>query len=120
MRALPVISMRALPVTFVALLLFAAPACAATLDMQGVNDAQWNGARAQRGQAAPIVIKAQVLLDRARFSPGEIDGKTGENFSKALMAFTSYSGLNSSGQLTEEAWRELTSPSSEPVLVEYT
>ena len=79
--------MRALRPAFVALLLFAGPAYGATLDMQSVNDAQWSGARAKQAQAAPIVIKAQILLDRARFSPGEIDGKTGENFKKALQAF---------------------------------
>jgi len=107
---------------FVALafLSLSVPAVALPLDMHAVNDAQWAQRPKVRGRIAPIMIKAQVLLDRARFSPGEIDGKSGENFSKALMAFTSYSGLNSSGQLTEEAWRELTSPSSEPVLVEYT
>jgi lipoprotein-anchoring transpeptidase ErfK/SrfK len=94
-------------------------AVAAPLDMNAVNDAQW----AQRPRAkgiAPVRIKAQVLLDRARFSPGEIDGKSGGNFSKALMAFTRYSGLNSTGQLTEDAWQELTSAGSEPVLIEYT
>ena len=111
--------MRALPVTFVALLLFAAPACAATLDMQSVNDAQWNGARAQRGQAAPIVIKAQVLLDRARFSPGEIDGKTGENFKKALQAFAAQGGLTTGGELNEAVWQQLDATSSDPVLVEH-
>src|SRR5215467_175493 len=107
---------------FVALafLSLSVPAVALPLDMQAVNDAQWAQRPKVRGRIAPIMIKAQVLLDRARFSPGEIDGKSGENFSKALMAFTSYSGSNSSGQLTEKAWRELTSATSEPVLIEYT
>src|SRR5215471_14384426 len=107
---------------FVALafLSLSVPAVALPLDMHAVNDAQWAQRPKVRGRIAPIMIKAQVLLDRARFSPGEIDGKSGENFGKALMAFTSYSGLNSTGQLTEEAWRELISADSEPVLTEYT
>jgi len=103
-----------------AFLLLPVPAVAVPLDMQAVNDAQWAKRPTVKGRIAPIMIKAQVLLDRARFSPGEIDGKSGENFSKALMAFTSRLGLNSTGQLTEEVWRELTSASSDPVLIEYT
>jgi lipoprotein-anchoring transpeptidase ErfK/SrfK len=103
-----------------AFLLLPVPTVAGPLDMHAVNDAQWAQRPKVSGRIAPTMIKAQVLLDRARFSPGEIDGKSGENFSKALMAFTSHLGLNSTGQLTEEAWQELTSASSEPVLIEYT
>jgi lipoprotein-anchoring transpeptidase ErfK/SrfK len=103
-----------------AFLLQPVPAVAAPLDMHAVNDAQWAQRPTVKGRIAPIMIKAQVLLDRARFSPGEIDGKSGENFGKALTAFTGHLGLNSTGQLTEEAWRELASTSSEPVLIAYT
>ena len=68
----------------------------------------------------PAVVKAQILLDRARFSPGEIDGKAGENFKKALLAFEAEQGLPSTGQLNEEVWQKLTATSSEPVLEKYT
>jgi hypothetical protein len=43
-------------------------------------------------------IKAQVLLDRARFSPGAIDGRRGENFSNALRAFQEQNRLKASGR----------------------
>jgi lipoprotein-anchoring transpeptidase ErfK/SrfK len=103
-----------------ALLLLLVPAAAAPLDMQAINDAQWTQKPSGKSRIAPIVIKAQVLLDRARFSPGEIDGKSGENFSKALTAFTDHLGLSSTGQLTQDTWRELVSTSSDPIVIEYT
>lgn len=103
-----------------AFLLLPVPAAAAPLDIQAVNDAQWTQTPSARNRVGPIMIKAQVLLDRARFSPGEIDGKSGENFSKALRAFADHLGLGPTGQLTEEAWQELVSTSQEPVLIEYT
>ena len=52
----------------------AAAATAAPLDLQAVNDAQWGPSVRTKGRIAPTLVKAQVLLDRARFSPGEIDG----------------------------------------------
>ncbi|MET0426938.1 MAG: hypothetical protein ABW026_00435, partial [Microvirga sp.] len=32
------------------------------------------GAKHGKGEVDPLLIKAQVLLDRARFSPGVVDG----------------------------------------------
>jgi lipoprotein-anchoring transpeptidase ErfK/SrfK len=105
---------------FLILTFLVGSATAAPLDIQAVNDAQWPPARTVKGQIAPILVKAQVLLDRARFSPGEIDGKSGDNFRKALTAFAAGKGLNSAGELSEDVWRALASTSSEPVLTEYT
>ena len=105
---------------FLILAFLVGSATAAPLDIQAVNDAQWPPARTVKGQIAPILVKAQVLLDRARFSPGEIDGKSGDNFRKALTAFAAGKGLNSAGELSEDVWRALASTSSEPILTEYT
>jgi lipoprotein-anchoring transpeptidase ErfK/SrfK len=112
--------MRSSVAKFVALVLLAGPAAAAPLDIQAINDAQWRAEKASKGGLSPTVIKAQVLLDRARFSPGEIDGKPGDNFKKAIRAFAIDQGLPSTGELTEELWQKLNSTSAELAVTEYT
>ena len=41
----------------------------------------------QPAAGAPDMLAVQVMLDRARFSPGEIDGKGGPNTKRAIEAF---------------------------------
>ena len=67
----------------------------------------------------PVVLKAQVLLDRAGFSPGAIDAIGGENFEKALAAFQRHNELNANGTLDEQTWSKLKGISTEPVLITY-
>lgn len=88
------------------------------LDPNTVNDAPF--AEKQGKGVSPAMIKAQVLLDRARFSPGVIDGRAGGNAKNALAAFQNAQGLTGDGQLTKETWDKLTATSGDPVLIEYT
>ena len=61
------------------------------------------------------------MLDRAGFSPGEIDGQAGSNLRRAVRAFQQVFALPATGELDEATWQKLlTSTRSEPALVEYT
>jgi len=94
------------------------PATAAGLDAAAINNAGFRAKPAEDNTEASVV-KAQVLLDRARFSPGEIDGKLGENAQKALRAFAEAKGLPSDKALTPEIWNMLAGTSQDLVITEY-
>ena len=59
-------------------------------------------------QPDPLMIRAQILLDRAGFSPGVIDGLGGENTRQALEAYARANNLESGGELTAELFQRLT------------
>src|SRR5581483_8206682 len=66
------------------------------------------------------LVGFQVLLDRRGFSPGQIDGRPGANFSHALAAMQSARGLPSSGRPDCATWRALAGDGSEPAITTYT
>jgi peptidoglycan hydrolase-like protein with peptidoglycan-binding domain len=65
------------------------------------------------------VLQAEVLLDRAGFSPGTIDGRDGDNFAKALHAFQQVNGLPV-GPLDQATLDRLTQVGGGPAIGEYT
>lgn len=79
----------------------------------------------QRDQAAAKkaeferTLRAQVLLERARVSPGQIDGLYGSNTRRALNTFQSLRNLPVTGKIDAATWRALNADSS-PHLVSYT
>lgn len=92
----------------------------AGLDAASVNSAEFKGKIISGDAVNPAVVKAQVLLDRAGFSPGEIDGKLGENAEKALKAFADSKSFAVGKQtLTPEIWSALTATSTDAIIVDY-
>ena len=93
------------------------PAFAGGLTAEAVNAATPEAAaKDERAHLA----KAQVLLDRARFSPGVIDGRDGDNFRGALAAFEAANGLKADGKLDAAAFAKLTEETSAPAIAPYT
>jgi lipoprotein-anchoring transpeptidase ErfK/SrfK len=90
---------------------------AALIDARAINDAEWNDKKPDRSTIEPLMVKLQVLLDRAHFSPGEIDGKAGENVEKAIAAYAKARGAESG--MTSALWQELSQTSQEPAIVEH-
>ncbi len=68
---------------------------------------------------SPSGLDVQLQLDRAGFSPGEIDGHVGRLTRGAIEAFQADRNLPVSGQVDCATWSELRGFYSEP-LVEYT
>jgi lipoprotein-anchoring transpeptidase ErfK/SrfK len=96
------------------------PAVAAGLDAAAINNAEFRSKRPVEDKIDQAVAKAQVLLDRAQFSPGEIDGKLGENAQKALRAFAEAKGMVVDKALTPEVWTALVGTSNDAAITEYT
>lgn len=72
----------------------------------------------ERG-APDTVLAVQVMLDRARHSPGVIDGRDGGNTRRAVAAFEKANGLHVDGKIDPELMRLLEERHKEPLLHEH-
>src|SRR5262249_55197370 len=80
---------------------------------QAINAAQFS-ARPGRDQ----LVRVEVLLSRAHFSPGVIDGRDGENLKNALAAYQRANGMHADGILNTDVWNRL-SQDQAPVVTDY-
>jgi len=67
--------------------------------------------------ADPGLIKLEVWLDRAGFSPGVIDGRGGENLDHALAAYAAAHGLPGGGRLDKAIWDSLSADTAPVVQI---
>ncbi|PST22568.1 hypothetical protein C7U61_04640 [Rhizobium sp. JAB6] len=79
------------------------PTVAAAITAQDVNTASISSIQIEAPSAKPenpdaVIVKLQILLDRAGASPGAIDGFRGENLNKAIAGFEALQGLPVDGK----------------------
>ncbi|MGX1322524.1 lipoprotein-anchoring transpeptidase ErfK/SrfK [Bradyrhizobium sp. USDA 377] len=89
------------------LVLAAAPAFAAEMTADAINSSEPSKKTLSNEKPTPAGVRLQVLLDRAHFSPGEIDGRFGENAKKALRAYAEARQLPGADTPAEEVWKAL-------------
>jgi lipoprotein-anchoring transpeptidase ErfK/SrfK len=82
-----------------------------------INEVTPNGAN---DNDPSLIAKAEVLLDRAHFSPGAVDGFDGDNFRNAIRAFQEANGLAVTGKLDADTWKALAPNGTAPVVKAYT
>jgi lipoprotein-anchoring transpeptidase ErfK/SrfK len=92
---------------FLVFALAAPPAFAAEMDAAAINAAEPSKKTLSNDKPTAAGVRLQVLLDRAHFSPGEIDGRFGENAKKALRAYAEARQLPVSDTVTDDVWTAL-------------
>jgi len=90
----------------------------ASYNVAAINDPQ-NREAVSQDSAGAATVRAQVLLDRAHFSPGEIDGRWGDNLRVAIMGYQAARMLNPTGVVDPDTWQSLDSDSGQ-ALAPYT
>ena len=87
----------------------------ARIDAATVNDSSLTEA-VRPGASGNAILRAQVLLARAHFSCGEIDGHYGTNLERAIADYQASRGIPETGKVDAGTWKALDSDSS-PALV---
>jgi lipoprotein-anchoring transpeptidase ErfK/SrfK len=98
-------------------------------EAQAINQADLQAAPPQRSGRArrarrtpsydPALLRVEVLLDRAGFSPGAIDGRDGTNLERAVTAYDEAHDQTSDGALDPQLFGQLASADPGPVVQAY-
>jgi lipoprotein-anchoring transpeptidase ErfK/SrfK len=86
---------------------------------RAIDQAAWSAEVTTPQAKRDAMIRAQVLLARAHFSPGVIDGQDGGNMRNAVSAFEAANGLSVDGRMDDQVWAKLAEDAG-PVVTDYT
>ncbi len=89
----------------------------APFDLETFNSAT-DSPLLRSGNQGPAVARAQILLDRAWFSCGEIDGRFAANMQRIVRAYQTAHDLKPTGTVTAETWDTLRKDGA-PLLTTY-
>ncbi len=67
-----------------------------------------------------LMVRTQVLLDRAHFSPGVIDGFNGQNVRRAVLAYQESRGLSRTGRVDTALMERLAADDPSEAIIAYT
>jgi lipoprotein-anchoring transpeptidase ErfK/SrfK len=104
---------------FVGLALVTSSAFGGEMKAAAIDAAEPSKKTLSNEKPTPAGVRLQVLLDRAHFSPGEIDGRFGENAKKALRAYEEAQQLPISDDVNADVWGKLAAD-GRPVTMNYT
>jgi lipoprotein-anchoring transpeptidase ErfK/SrfK len=85
---------------------------------QPIDTAEWKAQAVTPQARKNALLRAEVLLARAHFSPGVIDGQDGGNLQNAIAAFETAHSLPVDGKMSEAVWQAL-SKDAQPALTDY-
>jgi len=85
---------------------------------QPIDTAEWSAEPETPQAKRNAMLRAQVLLARAHFSPGVIDGQDGGNVRNAIAAFEAAHALPVDGVMDDQVWVAL-SKDEQPALTDY-
>ena len=87
----------------------------AALDANAENDSRLQDT-VRRGAPRHAILRAQILLDHAHFSVGEIDGGYGANTRRAIAAFQRARDLPETGEVDAATWTALNRDTAPPLV----
>jgi lipoprotein-anchoring transpeptidase ErfK/SrfK len=90
----------------------------AAVTAQPILTADWRTVGATPEARRNALIRAEVLLSRAHFSPGVIDGQDGGNLKNAIAAYETANQLPADGKMNEPVWSAL-GKDPRPALTDY-